>query len=60
MSSGLAAGLSSLGDAFAAIMQWIGDFITTIVNTPLLLVGLALMVASAVVTIAYKAVKGRG
>lgn len=53
-------GLSSLSDAFAAIMGWIGDFITTIVNTPLLLVGLALMVASAIVTIAYKAVKGRG
>lgn len=56
----MATGLQSLSDAFAAIMDWIGDFITTIVNTPLLLVGLALMVASAVVTIAYKAVKGRG
>lgn len=53
-------GLDALSTAFTAIMGWIGDFITTIVSTPLLLVGLALMVASAIVTIAYKAVKGRG
>lgn len=56
----MAEGLSALSSAFSAIMGWIGDFIETIVSTPLLLVGLALMVASAIVTIAYKAVKGRG
>lgn len=53
-------GLNALSTAFTAIMGWISSFITTIVSTPLLLVGLALMVASAIVTIAYKAVKGRG
>ena len=53
-------GLTALATAFSQIMSWITSFVSTIVSTPLLLVGLGLMVASAIVTIAYKAVKGRG
>lgn len=52
--------LTTLGEVFTKIVQWVIEFLGLIASEPLLLIGLALIVVGAIIGIAFKAVKGRG
>lgn len=52
--------LSTLTTVFEQILTWFTSFIQNISTNPLLLLGIAAMVASMVIRLAYKALHGRG
>lgn len=52
--------LDTLTSVFQTILTWFTDFIGNIASNPLLLIGIASMVASIVIRLAYKALHGRG
>lgn len=52
--------LTTLTTVFEQILTWFTSFITNISTNPLLLLGVAAMVASMVIRLAYKALHGRG
>ena len=54
----VASPMDNLGDAFEAVTGWVGDIVSTIGGSPILLIGLALFVCSAVVGIGYKLIHG--
>lgn len=52
--------LTTLGQVFTQIVQWVIEFVGLISSEPLLLVGLAIAVVSTIIGIAFRAVRGRG
>lgn len=52
--------LTTLTTVFEQILTWFTSFIQNISTNPLLLLGIAAMVASMVIRLAYKALHGRG
>lgn len=50
--------MENLSSAFTAVTGWVGDIVNTIAGSPILLIGLALFVTSAVVGIGYKLIHG--
>ena len=52
--------LDTLTNVFQTILTWFTDFIANIASNPLLLIGIAAMVASIVIRLAYKSLHGRG
>lgn len=50
--------LDNLGTAFSQIMTWIGSAFSTITSQPLLLLGLGIFVAGAVIGLVYRLIKG--
>lgn len=52
--------LTTLGDVITQIMNWFSTVLSTISGEPLLLLGIGIFVASAVIYLTYKALHGRG
>lgn len=52
--------LDSLKTTVGAFIEWFGQFLAFVGNQPLLLIGVAIFVASAVIYLTYKALHGRG
>lgn len=52
--------LTTLGQVFTQIVQWVIEFVGLISSEPLLLVGIAIAVVSTIIGIAFRAVRGRG
>lgn len=52
--------LTTLGEVFTQIVQWVISFLGLISSEPLLLVGLAIVVVGTVAGLAFKFIKGRG
>lgn len=52
--------LTTLATVFTQIVQWVIEFVGLIASEPLLLVGLAIAVASTIIGIAFRAIRGRG
>lgn len=52
--------LTTLGEVFTQIVQWIISFLGLISSEPLLLVGLAIVVAGLIAGLAFKMVRGKG
>lgn len=50
--------LDNLGTVFTQIMTWIGSAFGTITGQPLLLLGLGIFVAGAVIGLVYRLIKG--
>lgn len=51
-------GLESVGTVFSQLMDWIGNLVTTIVSTPLLLIPVGVFLAGAVIGLAYRLIRG--
>lgn len=52
--------LEKLKTTVGAFIGWFGQFLTFVGSQPLLLIGVAIFVASAVIYLTYKALHGRG
>lgn len=52
--------LDALKTTVQAFISWFGEFLAFVGNQPLLLIGVAIFVASAVIYLTYKALHGRG
>lgn len=52
--------LTTLGEVFTQIVQWVISFLSLISSEPLLLVGLAIVVVGLVAGLAFKMIRGRG
>lgn len=52
--------LDALKTTVTAFTQWFGEFLGFVGSQPLLLIGVAIFVASAVIYLTYKALHGRG
>lgn len=52
--------LTTLGEVFTQIVQWVISFLGLISSEPLLLVGLAIMVVGLIAGLAYRIVRGKG
>lgn len=52
--------LDALKTTITAFTEWFGEFLRFVANQPLLLIGVAIFVASAVIYLTYKALHGRG
>lgn len=52
--------LDNLKTTVTAFTEWFGEFLTFVGRQPLLLIGVAIFVASAVIYLTYKALHGRG
>lgn len=51
-------GLEAVSTIFTQIMSWMGDLVTTIVQTPLLLIPVGVFLAGAVIGLAYRLIRG--
>lgn len=51
--------LTTLGEVFTQIVQWMISFLSLISSEPLLLVGLAIVVVSMVAGVAFRVIRGR-
>lgn len=51
-------GLEAVSTIFTQIMTWMGDLVTTIVQTPLLLIPVGVFLAGAVIGLAYRLIRG--
>lgn len=58
--SGATTSLTTLGEVFTQIVQWVISFLGLISSEPLLLVGLAIVVVGLVAGLAFKMIRGRG
>lgn len=52
--------LTTLGEVFTQVVQWVINFLGLISSEPLLLVGLAIVVVGIVAGLAFKMIRGRG
>lgn len=52
--------MDGLTGAFTQFMTWIKEMLTAISAEPLLMIGIAIFVAGAVIGLAYRALHGRG
>lgn len=52
--------LDTLKTVFTAVVQWVIEFVGLIASEPMLLIGLAIVVVSTVIGIAFRAIRGRG
>lgn len=52
--------LQALKTTVTAFTSWFGEFLAFVGSQPLLLIGVAIFVASAVIYLTYKALHGRG
>ena len=52
--------LSTLGDVFTQIITWLISLVSMISTEPLLLVGLAIVVAGAIFGLAFRVIRGKG
>lgn len=52
--------LTTLSTVFTQIIQWVIEFVGMISSEPLLLVGLAIVVAGLIIGLAFRAVRGKG
>lgn len=55
-----ATSLTTLTEVFNQFLSWITSMLGTISGEPLLLLGVAVFVAGAIIYLAYKALHGRG
>lgn len=60
LSSSHTTALTTLGEVFTQIVQWVISFLGLISSEPLLLVGLAIVVVGLVAGLAFKMIRGRG
>lgn len=50
--------LSNLGTVFTQVASWLGDIVSTITGSPILLLGLGIFVVGAVIGLAYRLIRG--
>lgn len=60
LTSSPATSITTLGTVFQQIIQWLIDLVGMISSEPLLLVGLALVLAGAIFGLAFKVIRGKG
>ena len=52
--------LTTLGEVFQQMVQWVIDFLHLISTEPLLLIGLAMVVVGIIAGLAFKMIRGKG
>ena len=50
--------LTNLGTVFTEVTGWLGDIVSTITGSPILLLGLGIFTVGAVIGLAYRLIRG--